>query len=97
MSKDLFMPKIGFSQVYGEEWFSQAYARNQWGIDDRAYFEQSLQMLRTLQAERKPWFLTLLTVGTHHPYIVPISYGGGTFATAAAYCSSFSSASPRLS
>ena len=29
MSKDLFMPKIGFSQVYGEEWFSQAYARNQ--------------------------------------------------------------------
>jgi arylsulfatase A-like enzyme len=85
MSKDLFMPKIGFSQVYGEEWFSQAYARNQWGIDDRAYFEQSLEMLRALQAEKKPWFLTLLTVGTHHPYIVPNSYGSGTFATAVAY------------
>jgi hypothetical protein len=42
-------------------------------------------MLRTLQAEKKPWFLTLLTVGTHHPYIVPNSYGSGTFATAVAY------------
>jgi arylsulfatase A-like enzyme len=85
MSKDLFMPRIGFSQVYGEEWFTQAYARNQWGIDDRAYFEQSLEMVKTLKAGQKPWFLTLLTVGTHHPYIVPSGYGSGTFATAAAY------------
>jgi hypothetical protein len=45
MSKDLFMPKIGFSQVYGDSWFRKAYARNQWGIDDRAYFEQSLEMV----------------------------------------------------
>lgn len=85
MSKDLFMPKIGFSQIYGEAWFSQAYARNQWGIDDRAYFEQSLEMVKTLSTGQKPWFLTLLTVGTHHPYIVPSDYGSGTFATAAAY------------
>jgi hypothetical protein len=42
-------------------------------------------MVRTLQAEKKPWFLALLTVGTHHPYIVPSSHGSGTFATAAAY------------
>ncbi|TDJ02757.1 MAG: LTA synthase family protein, partial [Deltaproteobacteria bacterium] len=85
MSKDLFMPKIGFSQVYGERWFKRAYARNQWGVDDRAYFEQSLEMVRRLGSAKKPWFLTLLTVGTHHPYIVPRSYGNRTFASAASY------------
>ena len=85
MSKDLFMPKIGFSQVYGERWFKRAYARNQWGIDDRAYFEQSLEMVRRLESSEGPWFLTLLTVGTHHPYIVPSSDGNRTFASAARY------------
>jgi hypothetical protein len=42
-------------------------------------------MVKTLNAGQKPWFLTLLTVGTHHPYIVPRDYGSRTFATAAAY------------
>ena len=30
-----------------------------------------MELIRTLNTKSKPWFLTLLTVGTHHPYIVP--------------------------
>ncbi len=71
MYKDQFMAQIGFEQVYGDTWFKQAYARNHWGIDDRAFFEQGMYLVRTLNTKPKPWFLTLLTVGTHHPYIVP--------------------------
>jgi PTS system nitrogen regulatory IIA component len=41
MSFDSFMPKAGFAQVYGADYFSRSYARNAWGIDDRAFFEQS--------------------------------------------------------
>ncbi len=74
MLKDQFMPSIGFRQVHGREWFDRAYAQGPWGLDDRAFFEQSLEMIDRLQTNEKPWFLTLLTVGTHHPYVLPKAF-----------------------
>ena len=55
-------------------------------INDRDFLLQSLKKIEALNEERQrlregrksvPWFLTLLTVGTHHPYTLPASYGGG--------------------
>ena len=74
MLKDQFMPRVGFDEVLGHDWFETAYVRSVWGIDDRSYFEQSLAMVDRLGSEKRPWFLTLLTVGTHHPTIVPEDY-----------------------
>jgi phosphoglycerol transferase MdoB-like AlkP superfamily enzyme len=77
MLKDRFMPAIGFEEVYGHDWFQEHYVRAKWGVDDRAFLEQSLEMIETLEAGDRPWFLTLLTVGTHHPYVVPESFRSG--------------------
>jgi hypothetical protein len=74
MLKDQFMPRAGFEQVHGYDWFTGGYARSTWGVDDRAFLEQSLEMIRSLNRDGRPWFLTLLTVGTHHPYVVPEEY-----------------------
>lgn len=74
MLKDRFMPAIGFQEVLGHDWFERAERRTRWGVDDRAFLEQSLGMIETLEASGEPWFLTLLTVGTHHPYVVPDSF-----------------------
>ncbi|MEE2679457.1 MAG: LTA synthase family protein [Myxococcota bacterium] len=74
MLKDQFMPRIGFERVLGHKWFERYYLRTTWGVDDRAFFEQASELIESLQAESKPWFLTLLTVGTHHPYVVPPPY-----------------------
>jgi phosphoglycerol transferase MdoB-like AlkP superfamily enzyme len=71
MLKGQFMPRAGFEQVHGREWFDAAYARSVWGVDDRAFFERSLDMIDQLEAGHEPWFLTLLNVGTHHPYTLP--------------------------
>ena len=71
MLKDQFMPEIGFQRVLGREWFAQAYARGIWGVDDRAFLEQSLDLIDELKESHRPWFLTLLSVGTHHPFVVP--------------------------
>ena len=83
MSKDKFMPKAGFAHVHGVEWFKPPYAAGPWGVGDKPFFEQSLQMVRALTQRPKPWFLTLLTVGTHHPYVMP--GGHGEFPAAADY------------
>jgi len=71
MLKGQFMPRIGFETVRGREWFERAYARNVWGVDDRAFFERSLDAVDALRGGDGPWMLTLLNVGTHHPYIFP--------------------------
>jgi hypothetical protein len=71
MMKDRFMPLAGFDRSHGEGWFREAYARDMWGVDDRAFFEQSLQLVDELEQQPRPWMLTLLTSGTHHPYRLP--------------------------
>jgi arylsulfatase A-like enzyme len=71
MLKDQFMPKAGFQELIGESWFDRAYARTDWGVDDKAFFEQALERVLDLHRAEQPFFATMLTVGTHHPYTIP--------------------------
>ena len=74
MLKDQFMPRAGFELVLGEQWFTEAYYRGEWGVDDKTFFEGGLDLIQDLRRDEQPYFLTLLTVGTHHPYSVPLDY-----------------------
>jgi len=71
MMKDQFMPRAGFDRVYGDSHLQRAGYRTQWGMDDHSFFENGLDMVEALREAPKPWFLTLLTAGTHHPFSVP--------------------------
>jgi arylsulfatase A-like enzyme len=71
MMKDQFMPRAGFDRVYGDAHLEKARYRTQWGMDDRSFFENGLDTIEALREASKPWFLTLLTAGTHHPFSVP--------------------------
>jgi arylsulfatase A-like enzyme len=71
MLKDQFMKKAGFEELIGDPWFERSYARTDWGVDDKAFFEQSLERVVELHEADRPFFATLLTVGTHHPFTVP--------------------------
>jgi hypothetical protein len=88
MMKDQAMPAMGFGSVLGDAWFRRAYARSAWGVDDRAFFEQSLAQVDALRHGGRPWFLTLLTVGTHHPYTLPAAGGEPSLAAAMSYLDS---------
>lgn len=81
MLKDQFMPKAGFERVHGAESFRDGYAKNGWGIDDLAFFEHSVDILAELDRGERPWFATLLTVGTHHPFLVPKDWDDGAKGT----------------
>ena len=74
MSKDQFMPKAGFDEVLGNAWFPDNQHKNRWGVDDKSFFQGAMQKIQNLAATNEPWFLTLLTVGTHHPFHVPQGY-----------------------
>jgi arylsulfatase A-like enzyme len=71
MYKDPFMKNIGFDEVYGNRHFDEAIARSAWGVDDRTLFLRTREIVERLQAGEEPWFLTVLTVGTHQPVTLP--------------------------
>ncbi len=73
MLKDQFMKKAGFEELIGDPFFKRSYARTDWGVDDKAFFEQSLGPVLRLHEAERPFFATLLTVGTHHPFTFPDS------------------------
>nr|WP_286675071.1 LTA synthase family protein [Pseudomonas subflava] len=75
MAKDQIMPHMGFQQTHGRDWFkNKPYLEFPWGMDDRAYFEGALKYVEQLRQNKRPWMLTLLTVGTHQPYSAPSEY-----------------------
>ncbi len=74
MLKDQFMPRAGFELVLGEQWFTNPHHRGEWGVDDQTFFEGGLDLIRELRQDDQPYFLSMLTVGTHHPYSVPPDY-----------------------
>ncbi|WP_375739283.1 LTA synthase family protein [Pseudomonas boanensis] len=75
MAKDKIMPQMGFDKTLGRDWFpNKAYLEFPWGMDDKAFFEGALTYVKRLRQQKKPWMLTLLTVGTHQPYSAPADY-----------------------
>ena len=68
MSKSEFMPRAGFRISLDDKDYSTERTRGTWGVDDKSLFEEARAVI---QAQQEPWMLTLLTVGTHHPYTVP--------------------------
>lgn len=70
MKKGDFMPRVGFRDVTGAEEFTSSSGEETegWGPPDPVYFENIGQRIRTLDENREPWMVTLLNVGTHHPF-----------------------------
>lgn len=73
MNKAEHMAQLGFQTVKGREAWSAFHAQNGWGIDDLGLFEGALGYIDTLPQDA-PWFVSLLTSGTHAPYNVPAKF-----------------------
>ena len=89
MAKDRFMRLAGFREIHGEEWFANPRLASHWGVDDGTLFEGADHLIGELEREGEPWFLTLMTVGTHHAALVPPEFpsdaGPGSLARSVAY------------
>lgn len=70
MNKKTFMPRIGFQIVEGSESFPDKGNHEGWGPPDRMYFPEIARRLSRLDGGALPWFVTMLNIGTHHPFPV---------------------------
>lgn len=68
MKKDKFMPRAGYTDTTGAEAFASEGEVDGWGPADPVFFDNIASRLRQLDKQDKPWFVTTLNVGTHHPF-----------------------------
>jgi phosphoglycerol transferase MdoB-like AlkP superfamily enzyme len=74
MQKNRLMKKMGYEKIVGDDSLRKGetiYGRNGWGVDDRSLYEYAYSEIKLLNEKSKPWFLSVLTAGTHHPFNVP--------------------------
>jgi len=71
MHKDKFTKVMGFDRSLGSGDFTKSPHSNQWGLDDLSLMGHVVDEVGRLDAGEGPWFVTVLTVGTHHPYNAP--------------------------
>jgi hypothetical protein len=74
MYKDTFTERAGFDEIYGNRHFEAPIHRSEWGVDDRSLLTKALELMERLDEEEAPYFLAILSVGTHHPAVVPGDY-----------------------
>jgi len=67
----LFMARNGLDELLDERDFPPDAPRMGLGVTDGALFDRLVERIRGLRAAGRPWFLTTLTTGTHHPFAVP--------------------------
>jgi hypothetical protein len=68
--KNIIMPMLGFEHVLGKEQHNPN-DTSAWGGDDKILYTHALNKIDTLQSEKKPWFMTIMTISTHYPAVVP--------------------------
>ncbi len=67
----LFMARNGLQQFFDESDFPPSAEKLGIGMTDGALFDFLRTRMETLRGAGRPFFLTTLTVGMHHPYTVP--------------------------
>lgn len=73
-----FLKQTGLQQYHGiDQYPSDLYNRDfdgNWGIFDEPYLQHFSNCLDTLNNPNKPFFASVFTLSSHHPYTIPAPY-----------------------
>ncbi|MES2746044.1 MAG: LTA synthase family protein [Bdellovibrionota bacterium] len=71
---DVMTKRLGFDEYFGSnEYPDRADYDGKWGIFDEPYLQY---MAKNLDARTKPFFATVFTLSSHHPYTIPPQHQG---------------------
>ena len=79
MGFDKFCQKCGFTDYYGQDEYNNSTPGASldydgcWGIFDEPFLQY---MVRQMSTFRQPFFSTVFTISSHHPYTMPEQYKG---------------------
>jgi len=69
---DILATRLGFTDYYGANAYpDQSHDDGRWGIYDEPFLQWTVQKLSEMKS---PFFATIFTLTSHHPYKIPESY-----------------------
>ena len=72
MRFDSFSKKLGFDRYYGkDEYPNKNHDNGFWGISDGYFNPWTIQQISKI---KQPFFVSLFTISSHHPYQIPKTY-----------------------
>lgn len=71
MGMDQFMRQIGFDDAQDSSDITTPRIRGGWGVDDGSLLDHTAKVIGDLERGAQPWFVTVFSSGTHHPYTIP--------------------------
>lgn len=71
MRKDAMAQRMGYEEWIGNADYAYGHHYTNWGVDDESLMQHAMERIRGLAQKDKPWFVTVLTAGTHHPFNIP--------------------------
>lgn len=75
MDKGKLSSAVGIQEIRGGKTLPIKRSENGWGVNDGDLFDSALKTIDRIKSDSDPFFMTLLTVGTHHPYPgIPIEF-----------------------
>jgi len=69
----IFLSRNGLHQLFDESEFPAGAERMGLGMTDGALFDMLRTRIEVLQQAKRPFFLTTLTLSSHHPFTVPLT------------------------
>ena len=66
-----FFSTNGYDDIYSQENYPKDEVVNSFGVSDHFLFNYSLPIINKVSKSGKPFFVTLLTISNHPPYIIP--------------------------
>ena len=80
-NKDGILKNLGFDNFYGDAAYDKEgfHVANYFGYEDRVMLEPSLAWVDEATAQNQPFFLSYLTLTSHHAYQVPPTFTKRTF------------------
>ena len=70
----LFLARNGIHQFLDENSFPPDAQKLGLGVTDESLFDFIYERVKSLRTEARPYFVSTLTVGTHHPYRYPVTH-----------------------
>lgn len=71
MGMGQFMSQIGFDDAQDSSHIRNPRAVGGWGVDDGSLLSHTASVITDLEQKPGPWFVTVFSSGTHHPYTIP--------------------------
>ena len=69
--RDNLYPSLGFDSYFDKSFYQDEDIVGRWGSSDEVLFQKAVPILQNFERQKQRFYASLITLSSHHPYIMP--------------------------